>query len=71
MHPDNLVALVRDPDAIARGLIALRRLLPGADVSAMACTAPQLLLGTTTDQLEKVRPSSSCKFHMQPHVKTD
>jgi hypothetical protein len=51
MHPRALAALVRDPDAMAAGLIALRRLLPGADVSRIVCAQAQVLEA----DLDKVR----------------
>jgi hypothetical protein len=57
MHPSNLVALVRDPEAVAEGLLVLHRLLPGANVSAIACAHPQMLRADRVASLQQVHNS--------------
>ena len=44
LHTPLLEALLRDPAAVADRLIALKQLLPRADVGHLASSRPQLLL---------------------------
>ena len=55
MHPRKLAVLLRDPEAVAEGLIAMRTALPGADVSAIVCSHPELLAPERVQGLEQVR----------------
>jgi len=46
-----VLELLRDLPGVARRLLQLRELLPGADVSGMVARAPELLLRTPIDDL--------------------
>lgn len=55
MHPDNLAALLQDPQAAATAILELRKALPLVNVSALAAKMPSLLNSKVIATLPQVR----------------
>lgn len=54
MHPDNLAALLQDPQAVAAAVLELRKALPLVNVSALAAKMPSLLHSNVVATLPQV-----------------
>lgn len=54
IHPNTLAALLRDPSATAHGLLALRKALPEANVSAIVSANPNVIRLAISGELRQV-----------------
>jgi hypothetical protein len=54
MHPSTLAVLLKEPEAVTKTLLTLRQLLPGANISSIVCSYPQVVSPAHRESITEV-----------------